>query len=538
MASEAERDQADAAEHDEPMEQQGNEEVNQPLVDYSADSDPQVVAQARAPLSSLAPAPHASAIDPQARTQATAGQLAQAPVASASMDQPAARQQAIPPMQLLQTMQQTMQAMQEHARLTAEMLATLQRQHAQPHVLPAPRMQGELEEPTPLVNAAVMEQQLAVLEAEAAVAAAEDALENMRRRHAAALATLQAQQQTLMNTPIEALATAQTALRVGDQAVAHTHVPVAPTAQQSEPKFKPPTVKPYGDKSREENRDAADFLDDLQHWIELSLNAPVTSQIAERKLVMLTSMHTEGKVRKGWRAVEMKWRHELGLDAEAPITRTWQQIRVAFHDLVGQPVMTRQDALDALIEGTGITQGTKSVVQYYTDFNSILMWCPDAFKADAVVTMFVRGLAEPYKSACSQDPVTLKPYTTLALVYEKAKGLEKARKHKQQAHVQPALQVTKRPNPTSTASPTKKVKLDAVSTTNNCRFCLAKGVKVPFSKDHLQVCPHRPPKGDGAGPSGGAGPGSNAGGGGGSGGSSGAKFKFGANSRGGKAVAK
>lgn len=501
----------------------------------------------------------------------------------------AARNDAIQPMQeLMAVMRDGMAEMFNtlSAQLTSA-LAPLQR------FLPANvHVQGADEgpvQPVPEMTAAdglgdEVQMHVDVLQAQHDLAGAQDAMAELQRRQAAEMAALLARQQQAQNVPITRLETAQRTLNVGAETQTTPHMQrttgaaphVTPPrtvhvtnttgdAQHNTPAsdlrhFKPPAITKYGDKARAEHRDAADFLDDLKNWIELSFGVSVNdSQLTQGKLAMMTGMHTEGKVRAGWRGVEMRWRHELGLGENDPIPRTWHEIRLAFHELVGQPAMTRQDAFDTLIE-LGITQGNKTMVQYYTEFHGALMWCPDAFQADAVVALFVRGLADPYKAACSQDPVTLKPYPTLAQVYDKAKGMEKARKnqhsnqHRQTPPVSHAVQVKRPANQgnTSTSAPQAKKPKPAPAPpagTRWCNICTRYGVYVVYNDDTHNVhnCPHswknpQSPNYDPSkvgGPSGsaggsGGGRGGNGGRGGGAGSSGGGGRVFGGRSAGGR----
>jgi hypothetical protein len=174
------------------------------------------------------------------------------------------------------------------------------------------------------------------------------------------------------------------------------------------------------------------------------------------------------------------------------------------------------------------------------------MWCHDAMHPDAVVSLFVRGLSEPYKSACSQDPVTLKPYPNLALVYEKAKGMEKSRKqqHKQTPPVSSAVQTAKRTGNTHTnTSPqaSKKPKLTTTQGAGNggrdrqwCWYCEDAGfprVRFDQANHGKYTCKNSPHYGKKPGD---AGPSGSGGGAGGSGGGAGPSRKLGANSIGGK----
>lgn len=267
--------------------------------------------------------------------------------------------------------------------------------------------------------------------------------------------------------------------------------------------MKLPPVKHYDDKSLQQGRDATTFLDDLRTYIECA-DLSLDSQEIEQRLPALVRLHIDGQVRVAWQAVESKWRQEMNLSPIAPIRKSWEDICTAFRDIVGQPAVTRQDALDILLVKGVYQRKDQDVVGYFTTFNQHLMWCTGALQPEAAVTLFVKGLREPLKAQCKVDPVTQKPYPTLSEVYLRAKNIQKSLQlspNTQPSHVSQPPHVQKRGSDAKPSSGSKKPKV------NTCRYCN----KVPYTYAHAKVCPDNPAnKGSG---SGGGGGGSGAGGG-------------------------
>ena len=374
-----------------------------------------------------------------------------------------------------------------------------------------PHMQGELEEPghaTPEnrpQEEQTPEQQLLDLEHQRARTHTERA--RLERDHEIQRTELQLRQQRELNENVNTTAELDDQINVGEQPRQPSAADATHATTQSLKAFKPPAVKPYDDKSLAEQRDAVCFLDDLKSWLDLSGYA-LDAQAIKAKLVSLIAINTQGQVRKGWRSVEMKWRQDLGIGTDAPLIKSWDECCTAFCEIVGQPAMTRQDALDKLLV-EGVYQNTQSVVQYYTTFNSTLLWCAGSLQPETVVTLFVKGLREPFKSHCRIDPVTQEPYLTLSAVYKRAQQLEKNKRTPTESTAASQEMKKRTAGSTPNAKPTKQAKTSGgPSTPFPCRYCkepMAQGIRA-----HNAVCsstdnPNRPGGGGGGGKGGGGG---------------------------------
>jgi hypothetical protein len=155
----------------------------------------------------------------------------------------------------------------------------------------------------------------------------------------------------------------------------------------------PPPAK-WGDKA--EKRKAKTFLADVKEWLERARLDPV------RDFVHVL----EGKTREDWEVIRQSY-----LSGSMPMS--WDQLVKEFLTLTGADMLDEAKLARERLFG-GQVKMTGSLHSYVVDMRAVRNELESELGEAAWVHWFVQGLTPALRTACSVNPVTSKPWGTMA----------------------------------------------------------------------------------------------------------------------------